>query len=133
GINGKNFVKTMLKLSETKNEINVVNDQFGSPTYTFDLAKLLIDMIQSKKFGIYHASNEGYCSWYEFAKEIFMLENKVIKVNLISTKDYPTKAKRPKNSRMSKEKLIDNGFKPLPLWQDALKRFLKELNQEVNN
>lgn len=132
GINGNNFVKTMLRLAETRNEINVVGDQIGSPTYTVDLAKLLINMVQSEKYGIYHASNEGYCSWYQFAQKIFRFTNRDIKINLISTEDYPTKAVRPKNSRMSKQKLIENGFNLLPTWQDALNRYLKELSQEVN-
>lgn len=131
GANGNNFVKTMLRLAESKNELNVVDDQFGSPTYTFDLARLLIDMIQTKQFGTYHATNEGYCSWYEFAKEIFIQANKRITVNPIKTEHYPTRAIRPKNSRMSKQKLIDNGFKPLLEWQDALKQYLIELTQEV--
>lgn len=131
GVNGNNFVKTMLRLAESRNELNVVGDQFGSPTYTFDLARLLIDMIQTEKFGTYHATNEGYCSWDEFAKEIFKQANKRITVNSIKTEEYPTRAIRPKNSRMSKQKLIDNGFKPLLKWQDALKQYLIELTQEV--
>ena len=131
GINGNNFVKTMLKLAENRNELNVVNDQIGSPTYTFDLASLLIEMVQTNKYGTYHVSNEGYCSWAEFAKEIFKLAGKNVKVNPITTEEYPTRAVRPKNSRMSKHKLIENGFTPLPNWQDALTRFLKELQQEV--
>ncbi|WP_409252132.1 dTDP-4-dehydrorhamnose reductase [Bacillus sp. SCS-153A] len=131
GINGHNFIKTMLRLSETRNELNVVGDQFGSPTYTFHLARLIIDMIQTKKYGIYHASNEGFCTWAEFATEIFQQANKNVKVNAISTEEYPTRAVRPKNSRMSKQKLIDNGFEPLPKWQDALKHYLNELAQEV--
>ena len=131
GINGNNFIKTMLRLSETHNELNVVGDQYGSPTYTFDLAKLLIDMIQSDKYGIYHASNEGFCSWAEFAEEIFKQANIKVKVNAITTEEYPTRAIRPKNSRMSKEKLIDNEFNPLPKWQDALTHYLNELQQEV--
>jgi dTDP-4-dehydrorhamnose reductase len=131
GINGNNFVKTMLRLAESRNELNVVGDQIGSPTYTFDLARLLIDMIQSDKFGIYHVSNEGFCSWAEFATEIFRQANINVKVNSISTEDYPTRAVRPKNSRMSKQKLIDNGFVPLPRWQDAIEHYLNELKQEV--
>jgi dTDP-4-dehydrorhamnose reductase len=131
GINGSNFVKTMLRLAESRNELNVVGDQIGSPTYTFDLARLLIDMIQSDKYGIYHASNEGFCSWAEFAREIFRQVNVDVKVNSISTEEYPTRAVRPKNSRMSKQKLVDNGFAPLPVWQDAVKRYLKEISQEV--
>jgi dTDP-4-dehydrorhamnose reductase len=131
GVNGNNFVKTMLSLAESRNELNVVGDQFGSPTYTLDLARLLIDMIQTEKFGTYHATNEGYCSWNEFAKEIFIQASKSIAVNSIKTEQYPTRAIRPKNSRMSKQKLIDNGFKPLLEWQDALKQYLIELTQEV--
>lgn len=131
GINGKNFVKTMLRLAETRNELKVVGDQIGSPTYTFDLARLLIDMIQTNKYGIYHASNEGYCSWTEFAREIFKQANVNVNVNSISTEEYPTRAVRPKNSRMAKQKLLDNGFTPLPSWQDAVKRYVKELTQEV--
>ncbi|MEC1719105.1 dTDP-4-dehydrorhamnose reductase [Schinkia azotoformans] len=131
GINGNNFVKTMLKLAESRNELNVVGDQIGSPTYTFDLARLLIYMIQTDKYGIYHASNEGFCSWAEFAEEIFRQANVDIKVNSITTEEYPTRAVRPKNSRMSKQKLVDNGFAPLPVWQDAVKRYLKEIPQEV--
>ncbi|MCA1041608.1 dTDP-4-dehydrorhamnose reductase [Bacillus infantis] len=131
GINGHNFISTMLRLSENRQELSVVGDQYGSPTYTFDLARLLIDMIQTEKYGIYHASNEGFCTWAEFASEIFQQENKDIIVNSISTEEYPTRAVRPKNSRMSKQKLIDNGFEPLPKWQDALKHYLNELAQEV--
>jgi dTDP-4-dehydrorhamnose reductase len=131
GINGNNFVKTMLRLAESRNELNVVGDQIGSPTYTFDLARLLIDMIQTDKYGIYHASNEGFCSWDEFAEEIFRQANVDVKVNSISTEEYSTRAARPKNSRMSKQKLVDNGFAPLPVWQDAVKRYLMEISQEV--
>ncbi|MBP3040660.1 dTDP-4-dehydrorhamnose reductase [Bacillaceae bacterium Marseille-Q3522] len=131
GINGNNFIKTMLRLAETRDELNVVGDQTGSPTYTYDLARLLIDIIVSKKYGIYHASNEGYCTWAEFAREIFHQAGKNVKVHTITTEEYPTRAVRPKNSRMSKQKLIDHGFQPLPAWQDALKHYLKELNQEV--
>lgn len=131
GINGNNFVKTMLRLAESREELNVVGDQIGSPTYTFDLARLLIDMIQTDKYRIYHATNEGYCSWAEFAKEIFRKANVDVKVNSITTEEYPTRAVRPRNSRMSKQKLVDNGFIPLPSWQDAVKRYLKELPQGV--
>lgn len=131
GINGHNFIKTMLRLSENRDELNVVGDQYGSPTYTFDLARLLIDMIQTEKYGLYHASNEGFCTWAEFAFEIFQLANKDVLVNSISTEEYPTRAVRPKNSRMSKQKLVDNGFEPLPKWQDALQHYLNELAQEV--
>ncbi|MBP1934424.1 dTDP-4-dehydrorhamnose reductase [Ammoniphilus resinae] len=129
GVNGNNFVKTMLRLAETRNELNVVADQFGSPTYTFDLAHLLIDMILTDKYGIYHASNEGYCSWTDFASEIFAQAGKAVKVNAITTEQYPTRAVRPRNSRMSKQKLVDQGFKPLPHWQDALRHYL---THEVN-
>jgi len=132
GINGNNFIKTMLRLSETRDELNVVGDQFGSPTYTFDLSHLLLAMIETNRYGIYHASNEGFCSWAEFAEEIFKRVGKKIKVNAISTEEYLTKAIRPKNSRMSKQKLTDNGFKQLPSWQDAVSRYLAELEQEVN-
>ncbi|SHG03591.1 dTDP-4-dehydrorhamnose reductase [Ornithinibacillus halophilus] len=131
GTNGNNFVKTMLRLAETRDELNVVGDQVGSPTYTFDLARLLLDMTQSEKYGTYHASNEGFCSWAEFATEIFRLANKDVKVNPIPTEEYPTRAIRPKNSRMSKQKLVENGFNPLPIWQDAVSRYLKQLTQEV--
>jgi dTDP-4-dehydrorhamnose reductase len=127
GINGKNFVKTMLKLSENHDRITVVNDQFGSPTYTFDLAKLLVDMVQTDKYGIYHATNEGICSWYEFACEIFKQAGIDMEVIPVTTAEYGAKAVRPYNSRMSKDKLTDNGFEKLPTWQDALKRYLKEL------
>ncbi|WP_099361277.1 dTDP-4-dehydrorhamnose reductase [Fredinandcohnia onubensis] len=131
GKNGNNFIKTMLRLSETRDELNVVADQIGSPTYTFDLAKLLMDMVKSSKYGVYHATNEGYCSWADFAKEIFHLANKNIKVNPIATEDYPTRAVRPKNSRLSKQNLVNNGFELLPPWQDALKRYINELTHGV--
>ncbi|MEH7454262.1 dTDP-4-dehydrorhamnose reductase [Gottfriedia acidiceleris] len=131
GLNGNNFVKTMQRLAETREELNVVGDQVGSPTNTFDLSRLLLDMIQTDRYGIYHASNEGFCSWAEFAEEIFRLAEKKIKVNSITTEEYPTKAVRPKNSRMSKQKLIDNGFNPLPSWHDSLKQYLIALKYEV--
>ncbi|KAB7668450.1 dTDP-4-dehydrorhamnose reductase [Bacillus sp. B1-b2] len=131
GINGNNFIKTMLRLSETRDELSVVGDQFGSPTYTFDLAKLLLDMVVTEKYGIYHASNEGFTNWAEFAKEIFKVAGKSVRVNSISTEEYPTKAIRPKNSRMSKDKLEAKGFKRLPSWQDALSRYVVELQNEV--
>ncbi|PIC77119.1 dTDP-4-dehydrorhamnose reductase [Sporosarcina sp. P19] len=131
GVNGNNFVKTMLKLAETRNELNVVGDQVGSPTYTSDLATLLIDMIQSDKYGVYHASNEGFCTWAEFAQEVFRQANKEVKVNSITTEEYPTRAVRPKNSRMSKQKLLDSGFEPLPKWQDAVTRYIHEISEEV--
>ncbi|MBQ8116608.1 MAG: dTDP-4-dehydrorhamnose reductase [Lachnospiraceae bacterium] len=131
GINGKNFVKTMLKLAETHDTLRVVDDQFGSPTYTFDLSKLLVDMIETEKYGVYHATNEGICSWYEFACAIFKeagLGDKIT-VEPVSTAEYGAKASRPANSRMSKEKLTQNGFKKLPPWQDALKRYVAELKK----
>ncbi len=125
GLNGNNFVKTMLRLAETKTELNVVCDQIGSPTYTADLAVLLCDMIMSDKYGTYHATNEGICSWAEFAEEIFRLSGKNVKVNHIPTADYPTKAARPLNSRMDKSKLEESGFNRLPSWKDALARYLE--------
>ena len=127
GMNGKNFIKTMLNLGKTRDSITVVNDQFGSPTYTFDLARLLVDMVETEKYGIYHATNEGICTWYEFACEIFRQAGIDVKVLPVSAAEYPAKAKRPSNSRMSKEKLTENGFEKLPTWQDALSRYLKEI------
>lgn len=126
GINGKNFIRTMLNLSKTHTELNVVNDQIGSPTYTSDLAVLLADIIQSDKYGIYHATNEGTCSWADFAREIFKQARKAVKVNDVPATAYPTKAKRPYNSRLSKACLDKAGFKRLPAWQDAVKRYLQE-------
>lgn len=128
GINGTNFIKTMLRLAGSRSELNVVSDQYGSPTYTADLAKLIVDMVQTDRYGIYHATNEGICSWAEFAEEIFRQAGRTVTVNHISTSEYPTKAVRPKNSRMSKDKLELSGFARLPHWQDALKRYLDELN-----
>ena len=128
GINGKNFVKTMLKIGAERGEVTVVADQIGSPTYTYDLAQLILDMIQTDKYGTYHVTNEGICSWYEFACEIFKQANLNVKVKPLTTEEYPAKAKRPMNSRMSKEKLIQEGFKSLPTWQDALERYIKILN-----
>jgi len=126
GRTGSNFVKTMFKLSETRDSINVVNDQIGSPTYTPDLATLLCDMALSGKYGIYHATNEGFCSWAEFAEEIIRLSGNQCMINHIPTEQYPTKAVRPKNSRMSKASLDRAGFDRLPDWQDALRRFIGE-------
>ena len=127
GSNGKNFVKTMLNFDKRRKKINVVNDQIGSPTYTADVAPLLVDMIQSDKYGIYHATNEGFCSWAEFAEEIFKQVGREITVEKIPSSDYPTPAKRPFNSRLSKKTLDAAGFNRLPNWQDAVTRFLKEI------
>lgn len=129
GINGKNFVKTMLNLAKTRDTLTVVNDQFGSPTYTYDLAKLLVDMVQTEKYGVYHATNEGICSWYDFACAIFREAGVEMNVLPVSSAEYAAKAKRPSNSRMSKDKLEEMGFDRLPDWQDALKRYLGELGQ----
>ena len=129
GVNGKNFVKTMLNLGKTRDHLTVVNDQFGSPTYTYDLAKLLVDMVLTDKYGFYHATNEGICTWYEFACEIFRQAGLDVKVDPVSADQYPAKAKRPSNSRMSKEKLTENGFEKLPAWQDALQRYLPLIEQ----
>jgi dTDP-4-dehydrorhamnose reductase len=127
GINGKNFVKTMLKLAETYDKLTVVDDQIGSPTYTDDVASLVCKMIKTDKYGTYHATNDDICSWYQFAKTIFEYSNIEIEVNPTTSDNYPTKAKRPQNSRLSKQKLIDNGFEMLPSWKNALKRYLVEL------
>ena len=127
GVNGKNFIKTMLNLSETHDELSVVNDQIGSPTYTYDLAKLLVDMVETDKYGRYHATNEGLCTWYEFATEIFRQASKEITVHPVTSEQFPAKAKRPHNSRMNKDKLEANGFDRLPTWQDALNRYLKAI------
>lgn len=135
GVNGNNFIKTMLKLAETKTNLNVVCDQIGSPTYTYDLSKLLCDMIETEKYGTYHATNEGVCSWSDFAKKIFEIAGiTTMTVNPVTTKEYqklmPQQAVRPLNSRMSKKSLDDAGFNRLPSWEDALERFIKnELNQ----
>ena len=125
GVNGKNFIKTMLNLGKTHDRITVVDDQIGSPTYTYDLARLLVDMIVTEKYGRYHATNEGLCSWYEFACEIFKQAGMNVEVVPVTSDEYPAKAKRPNNSRMSKVKLEENGFERLPSWQDALKRYLE--------
>lgn len=127
GINGNNFIKTMLRLGKEREELNVIDDQVGSPTYTPDLAKLIVNMIETNKYGIYHASNEGYCSWYEFTKEIFRQAKYTTKVNPITTDQYPTKATRPLNARMSKESLDEAGFERLPKWEDALRDYLQKL------
>ena len=132
GINGKNFVKTMLHLSDKYESLRVVNDQIGTPTYTHDLSRLLVDMIQTEKYGYYHATNEGgFLSWADFAMEIFRQADKKTKVIEVTTEVYGvSKAKRPQNSRLDKSKLVQNGFEPLPSWQDALARFLKELRKQ---
>lgn len=131
GINGNNFIKTMLRLGKEKGAVSVVNDQIGSPTYTYDLAKLVVDMIQTEKYGIYHATNEGLCSWYEFASEIFKQAGLDVAVTPVDSNAFPAKAKRPSNSRMSKIELDKNGFNRLPLWQDALRRYLDEIGNEL--
>ena len=139
GKNGNNFIKTMLKVGKIHDKLRVVNDQIGTPTYTFDLARLLVDMIETDKYGYYHATNEGgYISWYDFTKEIFRQavgqghteygEDRIT-VDPVTTAEYGvSKAARPFNSRLDKKKLVENGFTPLPTWQDALGRYLKELN-----
>jgi len=125
GVNGKNFIKTMLNLGKTKDKITVVDDQVGSPTYTYDLSLLLVDMIESEAYGFYHATNEGLCSWYDFACEIYKQAGLNVEVIPVSSDAYETRAKRPQNSRMSKDKLEANGFQRLPAWQDALSRYLQ--------
>ena len=130
GINGNNFIRTMKKLADAgKTELNVVCDQIGSPTYTFDLSKLMCDMIETEKYGVYHATNEGVCSWADFAEEIFKDLHVNVKVNHVTTEEYkklvPNQADRPLNSRMSKQSLLDNGFKLLPSWKDATKRYIE--------
>lgn len=129
GKNGNNFIKTMINLSKKYDEIRVVNDQVGTPTYTYDLARLLVDMNETDKYGYYHATNEGgYISWYDFACSIMKEIGANTKVNPVSTEEYGlSAARRPFNSRLDKSKLIENGFKALPTWQDALKRYIKEL------
>lgn len=129
GLNGKNFVKTMLNVGKTHDTVRVVSDQIGTPTYTYDLARLLVDMVESEKYGYYHATNEGgYISWYDFTKEIYRQAGLDTKVIPVTTVEYGlSKAARPYNSRLDKSKLIENGFTPLPTWQDALARYLKEL------
>lgn len=128
GINGKNFVKTMLRLAETHDTLTVVSDQVGGPSYTRDIARLACDMIVTDRYGTYHAANTGYCSWYEFAKAIFKEAGRDVKVVPVSSDAYPAKAKRPHNSRLDTSKLSKEGFKELPPWQDALHRFMAELN-----
>ncbi|MFA6796620.1 MAG: dTDP-4-dehydrorhamnose reductase [Bacilli bacterium] len=134
GINGNNFIKTMLKLGKTHDKLNVVCDQIGSPTYTYDLSKLMCDMIETDKYGVYHATNEGVCSWADFAKYIFKVAGLNVKVNPVTTAEYkklvPAQADRPLNSRMSKKSLTENGFNKLPTWQDATERYIKLLEEK---
>lgn len=130
GVNGNNFIKTMLKVGKKFDTLKVVNDQIGTPTYTYDLSRLLVDMIETDKYGYYHATNEGgYISWYDFACEIFKQAGYKTKVNPVTTEEYGvSKARRPFNSRLNKTKLVENGFTPLPDWKDALSRYLKEID-----
>lgn len=135
GINGNNFIKTMLRLSDSHDTLSVVDDQIGSPTYTVDLAKLLVTMSKTDKYGTYNATNEGYVSWADFAEYIFKVNNKNVKVNHVSTEEYlemtgTTQAYRPRNSRLSKEKLEEKGFDRLPTWQSATERYSKELEKQ---
>ena len=130
GVNGKNFIKTMINVGKTHDEVRVVSDQIGTPTYTLDLSRLLVDMAETEKYGYYHATNEGgYISWYDFTVEIYKQAGMSTKVTPVTTAEYGlSKAARPFNSRLDKSKLVENGFKPLPTWQDALSRYLKELH-----
>ena len=129
GVNGKNFIKTMINVGKTHDEVRVVSDQIGTPTYTYDLSRLLVDMAETDKYGYYHATNEGgYISWYDFTVEIYKQAGMSTKVTPVTTAEYGlSKAARPFNSRLDKSKLIENGFTPLPTWQDALSRYLKEI------
>ncbi len=132
GLNGGNFIKTMLQVGKNHPQVRVVNDQIGTPTYTYDLARLLVDMIESEKYGYYHATNEGgYISWYDFTKEIYRQAGMDTQVLPVTTEEYGlSKAARPFNSRLDKKKLTDNGFVPLPAWKDALQRYLQELKKQ---
>lgn len=130
GVGGANFVKTMLRLGRERPSITVVDDQYGSPTYTEDVAHFLGDLIQTDKYGTYHATNEGVCSWYEFTQEIFKIAGIACEVKPISSKDYPAKAVRPTNSRLSKRTLDEQGFTRLPKWQNALQRMIQEISKE---
>jgi len=134
GTNGKNFVKTMLNVGKKYPEVRVVSDQIGTPTYTFDLARLLVDIAETDKYGYYHATNEGgYISWYDFTVEIYKQAGLRTKVIPVTTAEYGlSKAKRPFNSRLDKSKLVENGFEPLPIWKDALRRYLKTIEVKVN-
>lgn len=131
GLNGKNFIRTMLNVGRTHSEVRVVNDQIGTPTYTLDLARLLVDMIETEKYGYYHATNEGgFISWYDFTKEIYRQAGMQTRVTPVTTAEYGlSKAARPFNSRLDKSKLVENGFRPLPDWKDALHRFLVEIGE----
>lgn len=129
GQHGNNFVKTMLKLAEMRREVTVVDDQIGSPTFTMDLAPLLCDMIVTEKYGVYHATNKGYCSWAEFAEEVFRITGKDVKVNRVTTEEYGAKAVRPRNSRYSDMALLQNGFSVLPPWNESLMHYLNELRR----
>ena len=131
GLNGKNFIKTMLNVGKNHDTVRVVNDQIGTPTYTYDLARLLVDMVETEKYGYYHATNEGgYISWYDFTSEIYKQAGYTTKVVPVTTEEYGlSKAARPFNSRLDKSKLVEAGFEPLPTWQDALGRYLKEINE----
>jgi dTDP-4-dehydrorhamnose reductase len=133
GINGKNFIKTMLNVGKTHDTVRVVDDQIGTPTYTYDLARLLVDMIETEKYGYYHATNEGgYISWYDFTCEIYRQAGLSTKVVPVTTQEYGlSRAKRPFNSRLDKSKLIEKGFEPLPTWQDALSRYLELLGELI--
>ncbi|MCD8151339.1 MAG: dTDP-4-dehydrorhamnose reductase [Clostridiales bacterium] len=130
GLNGKNFIKTMLNVGKTHDTVRVVNDQIGTPTYTYDLARLLVDMVETEKYGYYHATNEGgYISWYDFTKEIYRQAGYTTEVIPVTTEEYGlSKASRPFNSRLDKSKLVEAGFEPLPTWQDAVSRYLKEID-----
>lgn len=134
GLNGKNFIRTMLNVGKTHDTVRVVNDQIGTPTYTLDLARLLVDMIETEKYGYYHATNEGgYISWYDFTCEIFRQAGYTTKVVPVTTAEYGlSKAARPFNSRLDKFKLVEQGFTPLPDWRDAVARFLAEIQNETN-
>ena len=128
GVNGNNFINTMLRLAGGNKELQIVADQIGSPTFTYDLAPLICDMIETEKYGTYHATNEGECSWAEFAEHIFKVAGQNVLVHHITTEEYPTKAVRPKNSRLSKKSLDEAGFKRLPDWKDAVERYIKQYN-----
>jgi dTDP-4-dehydrorhamnose reductase len=130
GINGNNFIKTMLRLGKDRSEVNVVGDQIGSPTYTTDLARLICDMIETDSYGTYHATNEGYCSWAELAEKTFEIAGMQVKVNYISTIQYPTRAVRPLNSRLSKKSLDERDFRRLPSWESAVERYIEEVKRE---